>query len=483
MQRFDPSRRDILRAFSASGLASLLPGKLRAEGSKKPNFLIFLTDDQKWNVVGYEGHPLARTPNIDSLAAAGVAFRNSFVTTPICAASRASFLTSTHYCRHKFNFRTDGIPLDLFDTAFPQVLGRNGYRTGLIGKIGVWFDDGMIAAVERKLGFGSEDSGLFEVYDPVLRTPYISEDDDGVERHEVDKIDLRAKAFLGEQSPDQPFCLVVGFNDPHITDAVPGQGRYQPAASEQDLFPGAKVPVSDLNNPDVFGKLPEILKTRETAGVEAWGWSGQDPSNEFVDYFRLIAGVDRVVGSILAALRAAGLDEDTVIIFTSDNGLSLGDRGLSGKWSHFDESLRVPFVLYDPRNRAAAGTRPSEFVLNVDVAPTLLDLAGIPVPAGYQGSSLAGFLDAAPPPDWREEFYCEYGGDLGLEIPDWIGLRSQVYKFADYFRQEPPIYFLNNLRVDPEETDNLAADPAHHAMLAELERRTLAYRKVYSEAP
>lgn len=481
MRRFFPLRRDVLRAISLTGMTSLLPGKLRAASDRKPNFLIFLTDDQKWDVVGYEGHPLARTPNINSIAAAGVAFRNSFVTTPICASSRASLLTSTYFSRHRFNFGTVGMPLDLYDTSFPQVLSRNGYRTGLIGKLGVWFDDGFLAAVERRLGWASVDGGLFDVYQPVGRMPYISEDDDGVKRHELDKIDRRAQAFLGDQSLERPFCLVIGFNDPHITGSTPGQGRYQPADAEKYLFPQAKVPVSDLNDPEIFEELPDILKTAETTGDQAWAWSGKDPSNEFVDYFRLVAGVDRIIGNILEKLRITNLDRDTVVIFTSDNGLSLGDRGLAGKWSHFDESLRVPFILYDPRNKAAAGTRPSELVLNVDVAPTILELAGIPIPSGYQGMSLARFLDPGPQPDWREEFLCEYEGDLGREIPDWIGLRSEIYKFAHYLNAEPPVYFLNDLRTDPEEIENLADDPSDLALRNELEERTLYYRKLYAE--
>ncbi|MCA0271729.1 MAG: sulfatase-like hydrolase/transferase [Proteobacteria bacterium] len=482
MRRFNPLRRDFLRALSLTGLTGLLPGRLRAAGTRKPNFVIFLTDDQKWDVVGYEGHPLARTPNIDSLAAAGVAFRNSFVTTPICASSRASLLSSTYFSRHRFNFGTVGMPLDLFDVSFPQVLGRNGYRTGLIGKLGVWFDDGYLAAVERRLGWASVDAGLFDVYQPVGRMPYISEDDDGVKRHELDKIDRRAQAFIGDQSMDRPFCLVIGFNDPHITGSTLGQGRYQPAAAEKYLFPQARVPVSDLNDPEVFEELPDILKTDETTGDEAWAWSGKDPSNEFVDYFRLIAGVDRIIGNILEKLRITNLYRNTVIIFTSDNGLSLGDRGLSGKWSHFDESIRVPLILCDPRNQTSAGTRPSELVLNVDVAPTILDLAGIPIPPAYQGMSLAAFLDAASQPDWRKEFLCEYEGDLGREIPDWIGLRSESYKFAHYLNAEPPVYFLNDLRTDPEEIDNLADDPAHQGLRDELEQRTLRYRALYAEA-
>lgn len=475
-------RRDLLRVLSATGLANLLPGALRAANRRKPNFVVFLTDDQKWNVVGYEGHPLAHTPHIDALAESGVAFRNSFVTTPICASSRATLFSSTYYAFHRFNFGTDGLDAGLIPNMFPRLLARAGYRTGLVGKLGIWFNSGVLAALGRSLGVTSEDAGLFDVYAPVEREPYISEDDNGVRRHSLDKIYRRAVRFLTDQDPEQPFCLVVAFNVPHITPEMDGQGRYQPAATEEKLFPDAEVPVSELGDPEIYENLPDILKQGIMAGDQAEKWSGNDPTNEYVNYFRLVAGADRVIGGVLDTLRATGLDEDTVVIFTSDNGLSLGDRGLSGKWAHFDESLRVPLVIRDPRNPAGSGTRPSEFALNVDIAPTILELAGLAVPESYQGASLAPFLDAAPPSDWRREFYCEHEGGF-WRIPDWIGIRGHEYKFAEYSGSEQPVFFLTDLKEDPGEIRNLADDPAYGELLVSLRERAHEYQREYAQWP
>ena len=179
------------------------------------------------------------TPNIDKLAHGGVAFRNSFVTTPICASSRATLYSGTYFAHHHFNFGTPALPEAMLPQMFPVLLQGAGYRTGLIGKLGIWFDQSYIAKIGKRLGLVREDAGLFDVYEGVGREPYISKDDDGVARHSLDKIERRALKFLKEQPADQPFCLIVSFNVPHITPRMDGQGRYEPAPEDADLLPGA----------------------------------------------------------------------------------------------------------------------------------------------------------------------------------------------------------------------------------------------------
>jgi arylsulfatase A-like enzyme len=474
-------RRDALRAILAAGIAPFLPKSAHGHQAHKPNIILFLSDDQKWNVVGYEGHPLAVTPNIDALARRGVAFKNSFVTTPICASSRATLLTGTYYAKHKFNFGTAKLSEDFWPTMFPNLLRDAGYKTALIGKLGVWFEENLLGGIGRKLGLVAADNGLFDLFELVERSPYISEDEDGVPRHSLDKIDRRARRFLSNQDKSQPFCLIVAFNAPHITASMNGQGRYEPAEAEADMLPGAKVPVSPLSDPAIFDALPDVLTPPVMTGPEADKWLGTDPKNEFVDYFRLVAGVDRVVGSVLDAVRTLGFEEDTVVMFTSDNGLSLGDRRLSGKWTHFDESVRVPLVIYDPRDTARAGTRPDEFVLNVDLPSTILDFAGVEIPKEYQGRSLVPFVEGAYPVDWRTEFYGEHEVQLGQNIPNWIGVRSADYVFAEYFDEGQSVFFLTDERSDENEIVNLAGDPDYTAVLDAYRQRANEYRKLYSE--
>lgn len=474
------SRRNLLVGVAATALHALAGPGWAEPGKRRLNILIFLTDDQNWCTVGYEGHPLAVTPNIDRLARAGVAFRNSFVTAPICASSRATLFSGTYLAHHKFNFSTAGLPMRVLPRLFPSLLREAGYRTGLVGKLGIWFEQSVLQKVGKHLGFVSEDAGLFDVYEPVGRLPYISEDEDGVVRHSLDKIELRARRFLRDLPRNQPFCLIVGFNAPHITERMDGQGRYEPAPRDRNLLPAATVPVPRLNDPEILAALPEVLKPPVMTGEEAKGWSGKDPTNEFVNYFRLIGGVDRVVGSVCKELDAAGLANDTVILFTSDNGLSMGDRGLYGKWSHFDESLRVPFILHDPGARASAGSRPEAFALNIDVPSTVLDYAGIDTPAEYRGRSLRPFAEGVTPEDWRTEFYGEQKDETDLALPDWIGIRSHRFAYAEYETSEGPLYFLTDTQADPDQLLNLADDPAYATRLEEYQSRARRYRKEYS---
>jgi len=466
----------------AAGILQMM-ANLRKAGAveKRPNFLIFLSDDQNWKAVGYEGHPLAVTPNIDNLARNGVAFRNSFVTTPICAASRATLYSGTYYAHHKFNFGSPSLPMPMLQQMFPALLHQAGYRTGLVGKLGIWFDQGILVKIGKRLGLAREDAGLFDIYEPVGREPYISEDEDGVPRHSVDKIELRALRFLEKQSDDQPFCLVVSFNVPHITSSTNGQGRYEPSPKDAGLLPGAKVPISEISDPRIFLSLPPVLKPEiMTSHAQVDPWLGLDPTNEFVNYFRLIGGMDRVIGSILAALTAMGKNEDTIVVFTSDNGLSMGDRRLAGKWTHFDESLRVPLVIFDPRERTTAGSRPVDFALNLDLPSTILDYAGIETPAEYRGRSLRPFVLGKAPKDWRQEFYCEQEDATDLNLPDWIGIRSKEYSYAEYFSRDTSVYFLTDVKNDPLQLHNLADDPLYSDILAEYRERARRYRKEYS---
>lgn len=481
MMKNPVSRRSFVSALAA-GTMKLFFGARRAKAAeRKPNILIFLSDDQNWRTLGYEGHPLAITPNLDRLAAEGVAFRNGFVTTPICAASRATLYTGTYLAHHQFNFSTSGLPEAMLPQMFPTLLRGAGYRTGLVGKLGIWFDRSVLDKIGKRLGFTAEDAGLFDVLEEVGREPFVSKDDDGEERHSLDKVSLRAKRFLKEQPKDKPFCLVVSFNEPHITPRMDGQGRYEPAPADRDLLPGAKVPLSDLADPEIFESLPAVLKPAiMTAPEEVAPWLGLDPTQEFVDYFRLIIGMDRVIGEILDELRAQGGDSETVVIFSSDNGLSMGDRRLAGKWTHFDESIRVPLVIHDPRERAGAGTRPEAFALNVDLPSTVLDLAGVDAPASYRGRSLMPFVQGRTPGDWRKEFFCEQEDWTNLSLPDWIGIRSADFSYAEYFDAGTSVHFLTDARTDPQEIRNLAGDPAYAEILLEYRDRARRYRKELS---
>ena len=190
------------------------------------------------------------------------------------------------------------------------------------------------------------------------------------------------------------------------------------------------------------------------------------------DYYRLITGVDREVGRVMAALGEQGLTDNTIVVFSSDNGFFLGERGMADKWLMYEPSIRVPLVVVDPRLPAASRGRTVEaLTLNIDLVPTLLELAGVAIPAAMQGSSLRPFLsgpaDSGPPAGWRTDFFYEHH-TLPQSLPPSEGVRSERWKYIRYVEPNPTVEELYDLASDPDELKNLAGDPAHEATLAGL---------------
>ena len=174
----------------------------------------------------------------------------------------------------------------------------------------------------------------------------------------------------------------------------------------------------------------------------------------------MISGIDHAIARVLAALKEAGLAENTIIVYSADNGYYLGDRGFQGKWSHYEESLRVPLVVYDPRlPKEQRGRVVDQMALNVDLPATFLDWAGATKPAAYEGRSLVPIVQGKAPADWRKHFFCEHL-DLAPTLT-WEGIRGQRYVYARYFDQQPAFEFLHDLQNDPDQLKNLASDPAH----------------------
>ena len=181
----------------------------------------------------------------------------------------------------------------------------------------------------------------------------------------------------------------------------------------------------------------------------------------------MISGIDRAIGRVLTALEAAGLADNTIIVYSADNGYYLGDRGFQGKWSHYEESLRTPLVVYDPRlPKAQRGRVVDQMSLNVDLPATFLDWAGAKKPARYEGRSLAPLVENKTPADWRKHFFCEHV-DLAPTLT-WEGIRGERFVYARYFDQKPAFEFLHDLQTDPDELKNLANDPAQSAKLKEM---------------
>ncbi len=439
-----------LTFFAASCL-----GVTRAQSSR-PNFLFILTDDQRFDAVGYAGHPIVKTPNIDKLAQRGVRFLNSFVTTPICAASRASILSGRYERAHKYTFGTPPFSESLCASSYPAMLRQDGYRTGLIGKVGVSFAQGQSAKMFDLL------SGI--------GYPYLRKLPSGEVRH-IDQIATdQAIEFLDSQPAQQPFSLSVCFNSPHAQDGE-FENLYPSPATVNGMYEDVVIPQPPLVDPLFFRAQPEFLQT--SMNRIRWFWqfdTAEKYTKNVRDNYRMISGIDFEIGRLMAELERKNLLSNTVVVFMSDNGYFLGERGLSGKWVHYEESLRIPLLIADPRApKRRHGQSVKAMALNIDIAPTVLELVGLDVPASYQGRSLVPHVSGKAP-RWRRDFLCEH---LMVEpkIPQWEGVRDERYVFARYFTQKPPYEFLHDLKKDPRETVNLVADKAYASVLSRMRRR------------
>lgn len=435
--------------------------------TRQPNVLLILTDDQRWDAMGCAGNAVIQTPAIDALAADGVRFRNAFVTTSICAASRASILTGLHERTHGYTFGTPPLGADRVAASYPAQLRDAGYRTGFVGKYGI-----------RAGRDGPQ--RMFDSFVSLHRSPYLKKQQDGTERHLTDITGDRAIEFLDGCTEAQPWCLSVSFNAPHAEDN--DERQYIWPRALDGLYDDVVLPVPATMATAFFAQLPGFLRESESRNRFHWRFDEPDKYQRMVrGYYRMITGIDAVVGRLRAGLAERGMAEDTVIIFTSDNGYFLGERGFADKWYLYDQSVRVPLLVVDPRLPAArAGTQSDLCALNIDLAPTILDLAGVaatPTKA-MQGRSLVPLLSGRAPVDWRTDFFYEHLFEFA-KIPKSEGVRNERWTYLRWFEQPTRTEELYDRLADPDEASNLVAEPAYAEVLAALRRRTDQLRDRY----
>jgi len=449
--------------------AFLLAGCSEAEDpfgpTERPNLLFIITDDQRFDMMGVV-NPILQTPNMDRLANEGVRFEKAFVTTPICAASRASLLTGVVERTHQYSFGTPPLSARYIDRSYAALLRKAGYHTGFIGKFGVNTEP---AALDT----------MFNTFVSLRPAPYIKELEDGSLRHLTDITADESIEYLRSTVETGPFALTVSFNAPHADDGDERQFIW-PVAMDS-MYLDASIPDPPLSDPAFFDALPEFLKEVSLNRIR-WYWRFDTPEKRLQmtkGYYRMISGVDAAIGRILGELLTLGIADNTVVLLMGDNGYFLGERGYAGKWLPYDLSIHVPLVVYDPRTEDRyRGSRPTLPVLNIDIAPTLLDLAGVEIPTTMQGRSLARLLAGESPSDWRTDFFVEHLFEHS-EIPKHEGVRGERYKYARYFEQDPVYEELYDLLEDQMETRNLVGNPEFLEILEELRTRTDELRDKY----
>jgi arylsulfatase len=448
--------------FAVGLLIASLAVPLHASESpaSHPNLLFILADDLRWDAVGFMGNCVVQTPNLDRLAKRGTIFRNAFVTTSICCVSRASILSGQAERRHGITDFATAFKPQQWSNTYPALLRRAGYRTGFIGKFGVG-DDAAVKAMAKEFDFWRGlpgQGGLFFATNDPTRT------------HATARMGNQALEFLRDADRTKPFCLSISFTAPHARD---GEKReFTPDLRDESLYAGVNIKPPPTAMDVFFQRLPECV--RKSEGRKRWERRFATPEMfqaTVKDYCRLVTGIDREVGRILATMEERGLATNTVVVFASDNGFALGDRGLSDKWFAYEESIRVPLLIADLRQasrRHARSVCPT--VLNIDIAPTLMDYAGVPMPGARQGRSLRGFVEQRRMRDWRADWFYEHHYDPKI-IPPSEGVRTERWKYIRYVNQSPVIEELFDLKRDPLEQHNLAGNPKHSTTLVELRER------------
>lgn len=447
------------RRFVSSGAAAAVPflrGRhASAQGGGRPNLVFLLGDDHRWDALGCMGNRIIRTPQIDGLAAAGTRFHNMFVTTAICVTSRASIFTGLHAHSHRiWGFKNSFAP-ELFARSYPALLKRAGYRNGFVGKWGI--DGGKMP--EQAFDYFRGFQGQGEYFpEPGHKG-----------RHLTDQMGDQMVEFIDGCKPGEPFHLSVSFKAPHVQDQDPLQ--FLPDPRYDSLYRDVQIPMPETAAPRFVSQLPLSVQGSEARRRWAVRFSTPELYQRSVkNYFRLITGIDEQVGRLREALERRGVSENTVIVYAGDNGFYLAEHGLAGKWFMHEESIRVPLVIYDPRApQAQRGQGLEPMALNIDIAPTLLDYAGVKAPTSMQGRALQPLLRGQRPA-WRSDWF--YAHLFEHEwIPKTEGVRTTEWKYTEYPEERPVFEEMFHLAVDRDETRNLARDSEYAPRLRALRER------------
>lgn len=429
-----------IRFFPLACLLLWLMGSMSLV-ARKPNLIFILSDDHRWDAMGVvqreqgeQGRfPWLKTPAMDRLAAEGVRFTNAFDVLSLCSPSRAALLTGQY--NHINGITTNGRPLTGEFVTHASLLREAGYRTGYFGKWHMGKQSGKRPGFERSVSFvgqGHYQDCEFEVDGQPIPS-----------KGWVDDVSTDFAIQWMKEVKEDSFLLVLGFKSPHS----PRGGDNLPERLK-DLYEGEESrPVPNLGVPSVWqGSAPP------GAGMPAGGLVDPEVHR---DYMRHVTGIDQNLGRMLDAIDELGLREDTVVIYSSDNGYYLGEHCSGDKRSAYEESLRIPLLVRHP-GHMEAGSRLDELVLNIDLAPTLLDMAGLPAPQAMQGVSWKSLARGGGAGEWRKAFLFQYYKELG-GVPTLYGMRTASHKLVRY-PGKPEWTEIYDLEADPYEIRNLAGN-------------------------
>ena len=439
-----------------------------AATNPRPNIVFILIDDLRWDELGIAGHPYIKTPSIDRIGKEGALFRNAFMTTPLCSPSRASFLTGQYAHTHGIIDNVDRSPASHQLMTFPLLLQRSGYETAFVGKWHMGNDDSPRPGFDRWVSFKGQGTYI---------NPEFNEDGVSTKRsgYITDILTGYAVEFI-KRPHQKPFLIYLAHKAIHPEVMQHGDGSvnladaelFIPAERHRNLFEGTPIP----RRPN-YKRTPEGKPSlqRQIGDLPPLGPATATRDESILGRQRSLMAIEDGISQILDALKLSGQLDNTVVIFASDNGYFYGEHGLSvERRLAYEESIRMPLLVRYPKV-VKPGTVREESALNIDLAPTLLELAGVTVPANMQGHSLVPLLKGTRS-QWRNSFLIEYYSDKVFPRVRQMGykaVRNERWKYIQYL-ELPGMDELYDLKNDPYELKNLVADAGSTKALNEMKR-------------
>ena len=437
----------------------------RTPGAKPRNVIFILTDDHRFDAMSFMGHPIAETPNLDSLARHGVHLKNALVTTSLCSPSRASILTGLYTFRHRVIDNNRPIPPGT--VYFPQYLQKAGYATAFFGKWHMGGEgDQPQPGFDRWVSFRGQGEYLPPTPDYTLNVDGRRVKQKG---YITDELTDYAIDFIRQQKPaEKPFFVYLSHKAVHanFTPAARHEGKFA-----QKPFPR---PATAANTPENYDLKPRWLRDQRNSwhGVEFPYHSDLDIEGYYKRYCETLCAVDESVGRILAELKRQGSYDDTLILYMGDNGFMFGEHGLIDKRVAYETSIRVPMLMQCP-SLFPGGRVIEEVVANIDVAPTIMEAMGLARPRHMDGLSFLPLAQGRKV-SWRENFLYVYYWEKNFpQSPTVFALRGNRFKYISYYGlwDADELY---DLRADPDETKNLLYDPAFRQTAADMETKLYA---------
>ncbi len=499
---------------------------------ERPNIVFILTDDQSYGMMGCDGNNIVQTPNLDKLASEGAFFTNAHITSAICTPSRISILLSQFERKHGVNFNSGtSVSDEAWEQSYPMIMRREGYYTGWIGKNHAPIGDGGYTSglMEKSFDYWYAGHGHIRFYPKDVHDIF----NDAISNTQVEVIQESvndfldpnerklkgAVKFLESRPKEKPFLLSINFNLPH------GAGTSSMKMKDADddiyktLYRDKDIPLPDnyIAKKDIeLPKLPsDLLRTEDRQTGYNYVDISETNKERIIRQMQAMTGIDRLVGNLRDKLKALKLDKNTVIIFTSDHGLFMGEQGLGGKALCYEKTTHVPMIIMDPRvKRKHKGVKRDALVQSIDVAATMLSLADIDKPKGFQGKDIRPLVygdrdevrdyvftenlwstqfgnprcEAVQNKEWKYIRYYKnetFPASKKIEVAKTLGVPVNKMLYAVHdpdiavyrnyieapLQGEEPVYEeLYNLENDPAELNNLAENKEHESILNKLRK-------------